>query len=77
MKYSAVFMLAALTLAPSDFGAGRPLPPLGMPLSVPDEPKESRHRVERNRPDHHLETVAGELRGGVSGMDFGGQNEST
>ena len=46
MKYFAVFILAGLTVAPNVFGAGRPLPPPGMPPSVPEEPKERRHRVE-------------------------------
>jgi hypothetical protein len=46
MKYFAVFILLALTLTPNAFGAGRPLPPPGMPPSGPKEPKEHRHRVE-------------------------------
>jgi hypothetical protein len=46
MEYLGVFILVALTLAPNAFGAGRPLPLPGMPPSVPEEPKEHRHRVE-------------------------------
>jgi hypothetical protein len=45
MKHFAVFILIALTLAPNAFGAGRLLPPPGMPPSAPEEPKEHRHRV--------------------------------
>ena len=46
MKYFVVFILVGLNLAPNAFGAGRPLPPPGMPASVPEEPKERGHRVE-------------------------------
>ena len=47
MKYFAVFMLVPLSLAPKAFGAGRPLPPPGMPPTVHQEPKERTQRVER------------------------------
>ena len=46
MKDVAVFIFVGLTLAPNAFGAGRPLPQPGMSPSVPEEPKERRHRVE-------------------------------
>jgi hypothetical protein len=43
MKNAAVFMLILLTLTPIAFGAGRPLPPPGMPPSAPEG---HRQRVE-------------------------------
>jgi hypothetical protein len=46
MKYFAAFMLAPIFLVPIAFGSGRPLPPPGMPASVPEEPKEHSQKVE-------------------------------
>ena len=47
MKYFAVLMLLVpMILASIAFGAGHPLPPPGMPPSVPEEPKARSHRVE-------------------------------
>jgi hypothetical protein len=43
IKYFAVSMLVPLTLVPNASGAGRPLPPPGMPPSLP---KDHRQRVE-------------------------------
>ncbi len=39
IKYFAVSMLVPLTLVPNAFGSGRPLPPPGMPPSVPEDPQ--------------------------------------
>jgi hypothetical protein len=51
MKYVSVFMLIPLILAGNAFGAGRPLPPPGMPPSAPEKPK---HREKIEGPDRTI-----------------------
>ena len=46
IKSFAVFLLVPLTLVPNAFGTGPPLPPPGMPPSVPEESKDHKQRVE-------------------------------
>jgi len=54
MKYFAL-LVVPLIMALNAFGAGRPLPPPGMPPSVPEEPKEHReHRERAEGPDQTI-----------------------